>query len=156
MAKVARSVTEDTPLAATDLGAVTCPAMVMAADDDIGTLEHTLEMYRGLPDAQLAVVSGASHLLLHEKPELCARLITDFLTGAQTPPGCPFAPPPHTPPLASAYAPRLIEGVGQGGSPGLSLGLPWSPGSATSADLVGARWRFGVGPEVLPRPDASM
>lgn len=84
MAKVARSVTEDVPLAAVELAAVTCPALVMAADDDIVTLEHTLTMYRGLPDAQLAVVPGTSHLLLHEKPELCTQLITDFLTGAPT------------------------------------------------------------------------
>ncbi|MFC7717310.1 alpha/beta fold hydrolase [Nonomuraea recticatena] len=57
----------------------------MAADDDIVTLEHTLALYRGLRDAQLAVVPGTSHLLLHEKPELCVRLITDFLTTGPTP-----------------------------------------------------------------------
>jgi pimeloyl-ACP methyl ester carboxylesterase len=67
-------------LARADLAAVTCPALVVAADDDIVTLEHTLALYRGLPDAQLAVVPGTSHLLLHERPRLCASLVTEFLT----------------------------------------------------------------------------
>ena len=52
----------------------------MTGDDDIVTLEHTLALYRGLQNAQLAIVPAASHLLLHEKPELCTRLVTDFLT----------------------------------------------------------------------------
>ncbi|MEU4331282.1 alpha/beta fold hydrolase [Nonomuraea dietziae] len=85
IAKVARSVSEEQGLASADLDAVTCPTLVMAADDDIVTLEHTLALYRGLRDAQLAVVPGTSHLLLHEKPELCVRLITDFLTTGPTP-----------------------------------------------------------------------
>jgi pimeloyl-ACP methyl ester carboxylesterase len=67
------------------LGAVACPVLVMAADDDIVTLEHTLELYRGLRDAQLAVVPGTSHLLLLEEPELCTRLVGGFMTGAPSP-----------------------------------------------------------------------
>jgi pimeloyl-ACP methyl ester carboxylesterase len=58
----------------------------MVADDDIVSLEHTLAMYRALPAGQLAVIPGTSHLLLHEKPEQCTRLVADFLTqdGAPT------------------------------------------------------------------------
>ncbi|MFI6513248.1 alpha/beta fold hydrolase [Streptosporangium sp. NPDC050855] len=85
VAKIVRAVNEEPALAAAELRAVTCPVLVMAADDDIVTLEHTLELYRGLPDAQLAVVPGTSHVLLHEKPELCTRLAGDFLTGAPVP-----------------------------------------------------------------------
>jgi pimeloyl-ACP methyl ester carboxylesterase len=78
--KIARSIDEEPGLAAADLKDVTCPTLVMAGDDDIVTLEHTIELYRGLPNAQLVIVPGTSHLLLFEKPELCARLVTDFLT----------------------------------------------------------------------------
>jgi pimeloyl-ACP methyl ester carboxylesterase len=67
-------------LAPAELAAVGCPALVMAADDDLVTLEHTLALYRALPEAQLAVVPGTSHLLLHERPRLCASLVTEFLT----------------------------------------------------------------------------
>jgi hypothetical protein len=38
-----------------------------------------------VPDAELAVVPGTSHLLLHEKPELCTRIVADFLTGEPAP-----------------------------------------------------------------------
>jgi pimeloyl-ACP methyl ester carboxylesterase len=86
IAKIARAVAEAPGLAPAELTAVTCPTLVMAADDDIVTLEHTLALYRGLPAAQLAVIPGTSHLLLHEKPHLCARLLTDFLTAEPTPP----------------------------------------------------------------------
>jgi hypothetical protein len=43
-------------------------------------LEHAVEMYRSLPDAELAVVPGTSLGLLVEKPDLCNLLIADFLT----------------------------------------------------------------------------
>lgn len=83
--KLAESIAEEPGLAPADLGAVTCPVLVMAADDDIVSAEHTLEMYRSLPDAQLAVIPGTSHLLLHEKPALCTGLIADFLSGGAAP-----------------------------------------------------------------------
>jgi pimeloyl-ACP methyl ester carboxylesterase len=73
------------------LRAITCPALVMAADDDIVTLEHTLELYRALPHGQLVVVPGTSHLLLHEKPDLCVGLVGDFLTAAPAATRMPIA-----------------------------------------------------------------
>jgi pimeloyl-ACP methyl ester carboxylesterase len=89
IAKLARAA-EEPGLAPTELNTVTCPTLVMAADDDIVTLEHTLEMYRGLHDAQLAIIPATSHLLLHEKPELCTRLVTDFTTTDPTPTWMPI------------------------------------------------------------------
>jgi pimeloyl-ACP methyl ester carboxylesterase len=83
--KVADAAATEPGLTPGDLGAVACPVLVIVGDDDIVTLEHTLELYRGLPDAQLAVVPGASHVLLLERPDLCTRLVTDFLTGDPVP-----------------------------------------------------------------------
>jgi pimeloyl-ACP methyl ester carboxylesterase len=79
-AKLARMNWEEPMLAASDLSAVTSPTLVMIGDDDEVTLEHATEMYRGLPDAELAVVPGTSHGLLHEEPALCNTIIVDFLT----------------------------------------------------------------------------
>ena len=62
-----------------DLGTVTCRTLVMVADDDEVRLEHAVEMYRSLPDAELAVVPGTSHGLLVEKPGVCNMLISEFL-----------------------------------------------------------------------------
>lgn len=77
--KVVRGLDDGVPLTADELARVTCPALVVAADDDIVHLEHTVALYRGLPRGQLAVVPNTSHLLLHEKPDLCAELIGAFL-----------------------------------------------------------------------------
>jgi pimeloyl-ACP methyl ester carboxylesterase len=91
--KIAQAVEDEPGLTADQLGAVTCPVLVMAADDDIVTLEHTLELYRGLRDAELSIVPGTSHLLLLEKPELCTRLVGDFLTNGSSTTLMPFSRP---------------------------------------------------------------
>jgi pimeloyl-ACP methyl ester carboxylesterase len=63
-----------------DLAALERRTLVMVADDDEVRFEHAVQMYRSLPDAELAVVPGTSHGLLVEKPDLCNLLITEFLT----------------------------------------------------------------------------
>jgi pimeloyl-ACP methyl ester carboxylesterase len=88
-AKLARMNWEEPTLTPSDLGKVTARALVMLGDDDEVTLEHAVAMYRGLADAELAVVPGTSHGLLHEKPTLCNAMIVDFLT---TDPVPTFAP----------------------------------------------------------------
>jgi pimeloyl-ACP methyl ester carboxylesterase len=79
-AKLARMNWEEPTLTVSELGGVTSRTLVMLGDDDEVTLEHAITMYRGLPDAELALVPGTSHGLLHEKPALCNRIIVDFLT----------------------------------------------------------------------------
>ena len=54
-----------------DLSEITCRALIMVGDDDEIQLEHTLDLYRSLPNGELAIVPGTSHGLLVEKPELC-------------------------------------------------------------------------------------
>jgi pimeloyl-ACP methyl ester carboxylesterase len=101
VAKIVRGLGEDPGLSPADLARVTSPALVVAADDDLVTLEHTLALYRGLRDAQLAVVPGTSHLLLHEKPDLCAGLVGDFLTAGPAPTLMPIRRAPgHAGPTA--------------------------------------------------------
>ncbi|MEU6645402.1 alpha/beta hydrolase [Saccharomonospora sp. NPDC046836] len=67
------------------LAGVGCRTLVLAGDDDLVTPEHTLALYRGIPDAELAVLPGTSHLLLLEKPQLCAAIVGEFLTGDAIP-----------------------------------------------------------------------
>lgn len=67
-------------LAVADLAGVRARTLVVAGDDDAIAAEHTLALYRGIPDAELAVVPGTSHVLIAEKPEPVARLVLDFLT----------------------------------------------------------------------------
>jgi len=63
------------------LSTLTCPTLVVVADDDIVSLSHTVELYQALPDAALAVIPHASHLLLREHPAELVALVGDFLAG---------------------------------------------------------------------------
>lgn len=77
--RIVHSADHDAPLTEAQVSSIRCPTLVMCGDDDLVTLEHTLALYRALPDSRLAVVPGASHLLLHEKPEVCRAVVADFL-----------------------------------------------------------------------------
>jgi len=79
-AKIAAMATTEPTLSPSDLGRVAARTLVMAGDDDMITAEHTLAMYRGIPDSELAIVPGTSHALILEKPDLCNQIILDFLT----------------------------------------------------------------------------
>jgi pimeloyl-ACP methyl ester carboxylesterase len=72
-------------LTAAELSRITAPTLVMTGDDDMMTLEHTIDLYRAIPHSQLAVVPGTSHAALMEKPALVNTLILDFLTKDPTP-----------------------------------------------------------------------
>ena len=63
-----------------DLGSIGCRTLVMVGDDDKVTLEHAVAFYRALPRGELAVVPGTSHGLLVEKPDLCNKIVIDFMT----------------------------------------------------------------------------
>lgn len=67
-----------------DLARITAPTLVLVGDDDIVRFEHTLDLYETIPDSQLAVIPGASHLVPIEKAELVNQLVLDFL-GADGP-----------------------------------------------------------------------
>ncbi|HSE09580.1 MAG TPA: alpha/beta hydrolase [Nocardioidaceae bacterium] len=81
-----------------DLARVRSRSLVMVGDDDLVKLEHSIAMYRAIPDAELAVVPGTSHVAPMEKPDLVNHILTDFLR---------FDAPPTLLPIrrASAAAP---------------------------------------------------
>jgi pimeloyl-ACP methyl ester carboxylesterase len=64
-----------------DLAAIATPALLMFADNETEVdTGHVHAMHRALPTAQLAIVPGTGHGLLADKPDLCNRMIIDFLT----------------------------------------------------------------------------
>ena len=89
VAKLAAMHDREPALSGADLRAITCRTLVMVADDDEVRLEHAIEAYRSIPDAELAVIPGTSHGLLVEKPGICNQLITEFFTKEPAP---TFAP----------------------------------------------------------------
>jgi pimeloyl-ACP methyl ester carboxylesterase len=74
-----------------DLRAVTARTLVLAGDDDLVTLDHTVSLYRALPTAELAVLPNASHLLLMEHTDAVRGLVRTFLTTDAGPTFMPIA-----------------------------------------------------------------
>ena len=61
-----------------DLAHISTPTLVLAGDDDMFPATHTVALYGALPNAQLAILPGASHLVVFEQPALLAELIHTF------------------------------------------------------------------------------
>jgi hypothetical protein len=72
--------TEEPTLTVADLAGYPGPTLVMVGDDDEIPMDHTLALRQGLPRSQLAVVPGCGHGRFVDKPELCNRIVTGFLT----------------------------------------------------------------------------
>jgi pimeloyl-ACP methyl ester carboxylesterase len=70
-------------IAFAELERVSAPTLLIVADQDFPTLEHSEAMQRSLPNARLEVVPDATHGLPMEKPDVVARLVLDFLAGGQ-------------------------------------------------------------------------
>ena len=62
-----------------DLARIPIPVLVVVGDDDAIHLAHTVALYESLPQGQLAVVPGTSHLVPIEKPAVVNQLVLDFL-----------------------------------------------------------------------------
>ena len=69
------------PALTTDaLARIATPSLLMFADNEGEVrVEHLHAMHQALPNAQLAIVPGTGHGLLADKPDLCNRLIIEFL-----------------------------------------------------------------------------
>jgi pimeloyl-ACP methyl ester carboxylesterase len=65
--------------AMSELAAITSPTLILIGDNDGVTIEHAAQMLRAIPKAQLAVIPGADHGVMFDKPEIVNKLILDFL-----------------------------------------------------------------------------
>ena len=81
--KMMRMWREEPDIALSELARVRAPILPMQGDDDIVKVEHSVALAAALPDAQLAVIPGGSHVVPLEKPDLVNRLILDFLSDQQ-------------------------------------------------------------------------
>jgi len=81
--KMMRMWREEPDISLPELAEVRVPTLVMQGDDDIVKVEHSSALAATLPDAQLAIIPGSSHMAPLEKPDLVNRLILDFLSGYQ-------------------------------------------------------------------------
>jgi pimeloyl-ACP methyl ester carboxylesterase len=63
-----------------ELGKISVPTLVMVGDKEMISIEHTVQLYRSLKNAELCIVPDTTHFLLSEKPEITTRIILDFLS----------------------------------------------------------------------------
>jgi pimeloyl-ACP methyl ester carboxylesterase len=73
-----------------EIEAIAAPALIVAGDSDIVRPEHAVEVFRlfgggvagdmvGLPDSQLAILPGTTHITLVHRAEWLTSMITEFL-----------------------------------------------------------------------------
>ncbi len=60
------------------LAHISTSSLVLAGDDDMFPVANTVSMFNALPNAQLAILPGTSHLVVFEQPALVAELILTF------------------------------------------------------------------------------
>ncbi|MEV0487717.1 alpha/beta hydrolase [Streptomyces sp. NPDC050508] len=77
-AKTSAAANDPLPWTADDLRAVTVPTLLVIGDTDFFRVEHAAEMHRLIPDAQLAVLPGTTHMEVMRRKVLLP-LITEFL-----------------------------------------------------------------------------
>lgn len=62
------------------LGRIDTPSLVVHADrDEIVELDAAIDLYRGLPKAELAVLPGSSHMRPMFEPSTFVAVVTDFI-----------------------------------------------------------------------------
>lgn len=62
-----------------ELRGLTVPVLLLLGDTDFVRLEHAAEMLELIPDAQLAVLPGATHMDVTRRPELVLPMVEAFL-----------------------------------------------------------------------------
>jgi pimeloyl-ACP methyl ester carboxylesterase len=73
------------------LKSIKAPVLIVVGDRDFLRLEYCLEMFRQIPNAQLAILPDAGHFVLNVDPEKLLPTIATFLDAPI--PGLPFATP---------------------------------------------------------------
>jgi pimeloyl-ACP methyl ester carboxylesterase len=63
----------------TELSKIKAPVLVMAGDDDEIKLQHIIEIYQNIPQAQLFIMPGATHYMLREEHALFNQIVDRFL-----------------------------------------------------------------------------
>jgi pimeloyl-ACP methyl ester carboxylesterase len=82
--KVKKMVLEFKGFSREDMKAIKAPVLITLGDRDAIRVEHAVEMYRLIPNAQLAIIPGADHFLLWMAPDKLLPTVAAFLN-ASTP-----------------------------------------------------------------------
>ena len=72
---------------ADQLKSIGAPALVLAGDRDVLSVEHAVEMFRLLPNSQLGILPGTDHMMIMERPDVLVPMINLFLDALVVSPG---------------------------------------------------------------------
>jgi pimeloyl-ACP methyl ester carboxylesterase len=78
VAKVKKMGLEFKGFAREDMKSIKAPVLITLGDRDVVRLEHAVEMFRLIPNAQLAVFPGGDHFLLYTSPDKVLSPIAAF------------------------------------------------------------------------------
>jgi pimeloyl-ACP methyl ester carboxylesterase len=65
-----------------ELSKIQAKVLIMAGDGDMIKLEHILEIYQNIPNAQLFIMPGATHFMLREEYSLFNQIVGRFLNNS--------------------------------------------------------------------------
>jgi pimeloyl-ACP methyl ester carboxylesterase len=61
------------------LNKITAPTLIVSGDQDVIRLEHTVQIYNNIPNANLAVLPNNTHMVPYDDPELFNATVQRFL-----------------------------------------------------------------------------
>jgi pimeloyl-ACP methyl ester carboxylesterase len=62
-----------------ELKKITIPTLIVSADRDLIRLEHTISMFKGIRNSNLAIIPNSDHSFPISMPKFTASLILNFL-----------------------------------------------------------------------------
>ena len=62
------------------LGKVTAPTLILSGDHDLVRLDHTIAIYEALPNAELAIFPGSTHMVPVDDPQMFNATVERFLS----------------------------------------------------------------------------
>lgn len=78
MQKHIRLMVEHPNIAFTDLGKIKAPVLIMAGDRDAVLLEHSVKIFKAIPNSNLCIVPATTHFISDEKPNLMLYWLKEF------------------------------------------------------------------------------
>lgn len=63
-----------------DLSSIKAPTLVLAADGDLMTIEHTVALHKAIPGSQLCIIPGANHNLVFDRADEVCSAVLRFLS----------------------------------------------------------------------------
>jgi pimeloyl-ACP methyl ester carboxylesterase len=62
-----------------ELNNIACPTLIIVGDRDMIKINHTVSLYKAIPNASLFIVPSTSHGAMEEKPDFVKPVVLDFI-----------------------------------------------------------------------------